>query len=211
MPANLNALIRYKTIDKCLSNRHRQWPIDDLIEACSEALGEYRGVYKTISERTIRDDIRVMRSEMLGFNAPIKQRNGLYYYSDPSYSIFQVSITKKRLLKKVLEFLLEIRTEIDHPELEIMIEQLAQIIPSVEVAPVTKPVSREVREEEEEIPEEEVVLKDKLISYIPAPEIKPTAPFPTRGRKAIIRLPSKMKKVKAVYQFSWNNVLEIIG
>lgn len=72
MPTNLNALIHYKTIDHCLSNRHRQWSIDDLIKASSEALGEHRGVYKPISKLTICDDIRVMRSSMLGFDAPIK-------------------------------------------------------------------------------------------------------------------------------------------
>ena len=31
MPVNRNALLRYKTIDHCLSNRYRQWTLDDLI------------------------------------------------------------------------------------------------------------------------------------------------------------------------------------
>ncbi len=38
MPANKNALIRYKTIDNCLRNRYRRWTLDDLVEACSDAL-----------------------------------------------------------------------------------------------------------------------------------------------------------------------------
>ena len=88
MPANLNALIRYKTIDVCLSNRHRQWTIKDLMVACSDSLSEHRGMGSGVSERTLRDDIRVMRSNILGFNAPIKQRDGQYFYSDPSFSIF---------------------------------------------------------------------------------------------------------------------------
>ena len=33
MPANKNALIRYKTIDNCLRNRYRRWTLDDLVEA----------------------------------------------------------------------------------------------------------------------------------------------------------------------------------
>lgn len=41
MPVSRNALIRYKTIDNCLRNRFRRWTLDDLIEACSEALAEY--------------------------------------------------------------------------------------------------------------------------------------------------------------------------
>ncbi len=29
MPANKNALIRYKTIDNCLRNKYRRWTIDE--------------------------------------------------------------------------------------------------------------------------------------------------------------------------------------
>ena len=38
MPINLNNLIRYRTIDNCLRNRYKKWTLDDLIDACSEAL-----------------------------------------------------------------------------------------------------------------------------------------------------------------------------
>lgn len=78
MPTNLNALIRYKQIDKCLHNRYVPCTIARLQEACSEALGEHRGIYRQISERTIRDDLRVMKSDMLGFNAPIVFKGGYY-------------------------------------------------------------------------------------------------------------------------------------
>ena len=71
MPANRNALIRYKTIDTCLRNRYRQWTLEDLIDACSDALYEYEGIDKGISRRTIQMDIQMMRSEKLGYNAPI--------------------------------------------------------------------------------------------------------------------------------------------
>src|SRR5512137_855769 len=97
MPANLNALIRYKTINSALYGGNRRWSIPELTEKCSSALAEYRGRYKIVSERTIRDDIRVMRSDILGYNAPIKQQSGLYYYSDPLYSIINVSITDSGL------------------------------------------------------------------------------------------------------------------
>ena len=43
MPANRNALIRYKTIDNCLRNKYRRWTLEDLIDACSDALYEYEG------------------------------------------------------------------------------------------------------------------------------------------------------------------------
>ena len=71
MSQNKNALIRYKTIDKCLQNQYRQWTLEDLIEACSEALFEYEGRENSVSKRTIQMDIQLMRSEKLGYNAPI--------------------------------------------------------------------------------------------------------------------------------------------
>jgi hypothetical protein len=40
MPANRNALIRYKTIDKCLRNPYRRWTLKDLMDARSDALYE---------------------------------------------------------------------------------------------------------------------------------------------------------------------------
>lgn len=88
MPVNRNALIRYKTIDNCLRNPFRRWTLDDLIEACSEALAEYEGIYKGISRRTIQADIQMMRSEKLGYNAPIIVVDKKYYtYEDLDYSI----------------------------------------------------------------------------------------------------------------------------
>jgi hypothetical protein len=45
-----------------------------------------------ISERTILEDIRIMRSNILGFNTPIMQWDGYYYFEDRDYSIFHVII-----------------------------------------------------------------------------------------------------------------------
>ncbi|KAF0129152.1 MAG: transcriptional regulator [Bacteroidetes bacterium] len=113
MPTNLNALIRYKTIDQCLSNRSIKCTIERLQNECSEAMGEKRGIYKTISVRTIRDDIRVMRSDILGFNAPIVFVNGRYFYSDKNYSIFQQYIVDVEMLKSVYDLLLQNKDSIN--------------------------------------------------------------------------------------------------
>ncbi|UPT67301.1 MAG: hypothetical protein M0D57_00975 [Sphingobacteriales bacterium JAD_PAG50586_3] len=83
MPINKHALIRYKTIDNCLQNRFRKWTLDDLIEACADALYEYEGITKGISRRTIQMDIQIMRSEKLGYNAPITVTDKKFYsYSE---------------------------------------------------------------------------------------------------------------------------------
>lgn len=98
MPTNLNALIRFKTIDNCLHGG-RGRSIYDLIEKCSDALAEYRGRNELISERTIRSDIHFLRSEL--FNAPIEVKEGLYFYSDPHFSIFNLKITSMAVANKL--------------------------------------------------------------------------------------------------------------
>jgi predicted DNA-binding transcriptional regulator YafY len=98
MPVNRNALIRYRTIDKCLQNRRRKWTIENLIDACSEALYKYEGINKDISMRTIRLDLSAMRSDKLGYNAPIIVTDKKYYsYDDPDYSIANIPLTTQDL------------------------------------------------------------------------------------------------------------------
>lgn len=98
MPVNRNALIRYRTIDKCLQNRRRKWTIEDLIDACNNALYEYEGVYINISLRTIRLDLSAMRSDSLGYNAPIIITERKYYtYEDADYSIANSPLTTQDL------------------------------------------------------------------------------------------------------------------
>jgi predicted DNA-binding transcriptional regulator YafY len=98
MPVNRNALIRYRTIDKCLQNRRRKWTIEDLIEACDEALHEYEGLDNGVSLRTIRLDLNAMRSDKLGYNAPIVVTDRKFYtYEDPGYSISNSPLTSQDL------------------------------------------------------------------------------------------------------------------
>ena len=90
----LLALIRYKTIDNCLRNRYRKWTIEDLREFCSEALFEYEGRVEGVSMRTIQLDIQNMRSDKLGYEAPIVVVDKKYYtYEDPAYSITNMPLT----------------------------------------------------------------------------------------------------------------------
>lgn len=98
MPVNRNALIRYKTIDTCLRNRYRKWTLNDLIDACSDALYEYEGIDKGISKRTVQMDIQMMRSEKLGYNAPIVVYENKYYtYEDEDYSITNTPLSEQDL------------------------------------------------------------------------------------------------------------------
>ncbi len=95
MALNKNALIRYRTIDRCLRNQFRQWTLDDLMEACSDALYEYEGRDANVSKRTIQLDLQMMRGDKLGYNAPIEVYQRKYYrYADPDYSITEIPITE---------------------------------------------------------------------------------------------------------------------
>ena len=94
MPVNKNALLRYKIIDRCLRNRYRRWTIEDLVDEISEALYDMEGIRKGISLRTVQNDIQIMRSDKLGYNAPIEVYDQKYYkYADPNYSITELPLT----------------------------------------------------------------------------------------------------------------------
>lgn len=100
MATNKLALIRYKTIDNCLKNRFRKWSLDDLIEQVSDALYEYEGISSGVSKRTIQGDIQMMRSDKLGYNAPIEVVDRKFYiYDDPNYSITNSPINNSDMEK----------------------------------------------------------------------------------------------------------------
>lgn len=127
MPVNFNALLRYKTIDACLRNIHKPSTIESIIEECSKALYESTGVKKVVSERTIRNDIRIMRSDILGFNAPIVVREGIYFYKNPDYSIFGKSVKEMELLKDIQQLLIDEFDNIDNEKLPYLIISLAKV------------------------------------------------------------------------------------
>lgn len=99
MPVNLDALIRYHTIDQCLQNRFRPWTWEALAQACFDSLDEvrYRAEKNSVSKRTIENDIRIMRSDILGYNAPIVCKKGLYTYGKPGYSIKNATLSQHDL------------------------------------------------------------------------------------------------------------------
>lgn len=100
MPANKLALLRYKIIDQCLQNRFRKWTLNDLIEAVGDGLYEYEGIDSGVSRRTIQLDIQNMRSDKLGYHAPIVIRDRKYYaYEDKDYSITNVPLSQHDLEK----------------------------------------------------------------------------------------------------------------
>lgn len=112
MAQNKNALIRYKTIDKCLQNQYHKWTLEDLIEACSDALYEYEGRDVNVSKRTVQLDIQLMRSDKLGYNAPIVVYDKKYYkYDDPDYRMTDIPLNEgdMQVLTESVEMLKQFR------------------------------------------------------------------------------------------------------
>ena len=66
MPTNKNAQLRYQIIDKCLSNWSRRYYIEDLVDACNEALYLYNGETKDgcgVKKRQVQEDLKFIESE----------------------------------------------------------------------------------------------------------------------------------------------------
>ena len=127
MPLNRNALIRYKTIDNCLQNSYRRWTLEDLIDACSDALYEFEGITEGVSKRTVQLDIQTMRSEKLGYNAPIIVVDRKYYtYEDPEYSITNIPLTSQDLgiMNEATEILKQFKGFSHFQELGVMVQKL---------------------------------------------------------------------------------------
>lgn len=100
MPQTQNATIRYKVLDRCFKDFRHRYYIDDLIDACAEALFAYNGSDRGISRRTIFDDITFMESSA-GWSIPLerlKDGKKVYYrYANRDFSIFSNELSDNEL------------------------------------------------------------------------------------------------------------------
>lgn len=197
MPTNLNALIRYKQIDACLRNPYVKCTIERLQETCSEAMGEFRGIYKLVSKRTIRDDIRVMRSNILGFNAPIEYEEGKYFYSDKDYSIFKTPVTDIKLLKDIFKVLVKERDRLDDWKIDSLLFRIS------------------ILTGEPYFPEKKILINpgkisdDKISRKIEGPEIMPELKI---LQKTVDKRPTSINyEKKPEPMLSWKEILSILN
>ena len=105
MPVNLDALKRYHILNDCFSNKYGKYTIEKLIKKCSDDIGH------DVKERTIREDIKNMRSGELGYEAPIviDKQTKYYYYSDPNFSIKNCTLNSQAI--KDISFAISILKE----------------------------------------------------------------------------------------------------
>ena len=104
MPTNKNALIRYKYLDRLLSDHHHYYDIHDLTEKVNDML--YEDGFSEVTQRCIEKDLNTL--EYAPFSAPIERfsKNGkrCIAYGKRSFSIFtkELSDEESNLLREVL-------------------------------------------------------------------------------------------------------------
>ena len=104
MPTNKNALIRYKYLDRLLSDHHHYYDIHDLTEKVNDML--YEDGFPEVTQRCIEKDLNTL--EFAPFSAPIERFtwNGkrCISYEKRSFSIFkqEMSREERNLLREVL-------------------------------------------------------------------------------------------------------------
>jgi predicted DNA-binding transcriptional regulator YafY len=107
LATNKHAIIRYQTLDKCFGNPGRRYYIEDLIEACSNAIFEFTGKEGGIKRRQVLEDIKFMESTQ-GWNIPLERiRDGhrVYFkYENKGFSINNQPLneTEENQLKEAL-------------------------------------------------------------------------------------------------------------
>lgn len=90
MSTNKHAIIRYQALDKCFRSRGKKYFVNDLLEACNEAIYEFTGTTTGIQKRQVYEDIKFMQSDQGWSVSLVKAKDGrnVYYrYEDPNFSI----------------------------------------------------------------------------------------------------------------------------
>lgn len=103
MPTNKNALVRYRHLDRLLSDHHHYYDIHDLTEKVNDML-EFDG-FSPVTQRCIEKDLIDMQGL---FSAPIehekKNSKNCIFYWNRSFTIFsqEMSREERNLLREVL-------------------------------------------------------------------------------------------------------------
>jgi predicted DNA-binding transcriptional regulator YafY len=91
------ASLRYLALDRCFSNPGRKYYIEDLVDACNQAIYESTGSDDGVKRRQVYADITFMESEQ-GYAVPLVRhkdgRKKFFRYEDTSFTIRQRSVNQ---------------------------------------------------------------------------------------------------------------------
>jgi predicted DNA-binding transcriptional regulator YafY len=133
MPVDRQVLIRYRVLNRCFRNAHREYDIAALLDAVNRELEKHD--CQPISERTLRADIQRLQEPPYNIELDESLKSGrrrLYRYSDVSFSLPMVTLDdeEKEMLKKTIGMLSQYD---DIPQYKWVLMLLSQIENGVEL------------------------------------------------------------------------------
>ena len=90
MPVDKQVLLRYQVLNDCFRNPYREYDIDDLVDACSEAMRRKLDMTAGVSKRTVQNDIANLQLPPYSIRLDETFYRGkmrLYRYTDTNYSL----------------------------------------------------------------------------------------------------------------------------
>lgn len=125
-------MIRIQVLDRCFSDRHNTYYIEDLVEACNRMLRD--NGRKEVQKRAVWNDIFAMEGnsdwQVDLIDRPENLINGrrFFRYRDPNYSIFRNDLSEEQLsqLKSMLLMLQQFRGLPQFAHLEEMAAELEE-------------------------------------------------------------------------------------
>ncbi len=129
MAQNKGAMVRYRAIDRCLRKQNCMFGIQELIQACEEALYDAFAERISVSRRQIFHDLNYMESNA-GFRANIEHykygKKTYYRYADEKFSIDKTPITDDEM-EQLKETILMLNRFKGMPQFEWMEELLSKL------------------------------------------------------------------------------------
>ena len=90
MPVDKQVLLRYQVLNDCFRNPYREYDIDDLVDACSEAMRRKLDMTAGVSKRTVQNDIANLQLPPYSIRLDetfYRGKKRLYRYTDSNYSL----------------------------------------------------------------------------------------------------------------------------
>jgi predicted DNA-binding transcriptional regulator YafY len=90
MPVDKQVLLRYQVLNDCFRNPYREYDIDDLVDACSEAMRRKLDMTAGVSKRTVQNDIANLQLPPYSIRLDetfFRGKKRLYRYTDTNYSL----------------------------------------------------------------------------------------------------------------------------
>lgn len=90
MPVDKQVLLRYQVLNDCFRNPYREYDIDALVDACSEAMRRKLDMTAGVSKRTVQNDIANLQLPPYSIRLDetfYRGKKRLYRYTDTNYSL----------------------------------------------------------------------------------------------------------------------------